>query len=242
MSRCACQPVLTPTIMPRVGRRRWTTVKSTFSPLGSSTIETSLSSFPQVKTSLRGGSSSMIRLSIRCSSPKPSGRLPGGSVSSLLRQTNSNGAPTFISMSPGRQPLAPQIAVGEIGPDPLDRARQHALDRQRGRLAQRAIGVDFRAVVHFSSPCLAGRGFLFVLLAEEPIEDVEARGPEALVEAQPLMRGLERSRIEATEMGASAHLALDQSGAFQDLDVLRGRRERDGEGLERAGRRFARRR
>ena len=45
------------------------------------------------------------------------------------------------------------------------------------------------------------------------------------------MRGLERSRIEATEMGASAHLTLDQSGAFQDLDVLRGRRERHGEGL-----------
>src|SRR5580704_3213257 len=53
MSRCACQPVLTPTIIPRVGRRRWTTVSSTFSPLGSSTIETSLSSFPQVKTSFR---------------------------------------------------------------------------------------------------------------------------------------------------------------------------------------------
>ena len=45
------------------------------------------------------------------------------------------------------------------------------------------------------------------------------------------MRALERSRIEAAEMGAPAHLALDQSGAFQDLDVLRGRRERHGEGL-----------
>src|ERR1700722_8939568 len=29
----------------------------------------------------------------------------------------------------GRQPFAAQIAFGEIGPDPLDRARQHALDR-----------------------------------------------------------------------------------------------------------------
>jgi len=72
---------------------------------------------------------------------------------------------------------------------------------------------------------------LFVLLAEEPIEDVEARGPEALVEAQPLMRGLEWSGIEATEMGASAHLALDQSGAFKHLDVLRGRRKRHCKGL-----------
>ena len=45
------------------------------------------------------------------------------------------------------------------------------------------------------------------------------------------MRALQRPRIEAAEMRAPAHLALDQPGAFQDLDVLRGRRERDGEGL-----------
>ena len=32
-------------------------------------------------------------------------------------------------------------------------------------------------------------------------------------------------------MGAPPHLALDQSGAFQNLDVLRSRRERDGERL-----------
>ena len=41
-----------------------------------------------------------MRLCMRCSSPKPSGRWPGGSVSSLLRHTSSKGAPTFISMKP----------------------------------------------------------------------------------------------------------------------------------------------
>ena len=48
---------------------------------------------------------------------------------------------------------------------------------------------------------------MLVLLAEEPIEHIEARGPEALVEAQPFVRGLERSRIEAAHVGAPAHLA-----------------------------------
>ena len=72
---------------------------------------------------------------------------------------------------------------------------------------------------------------MFVLLAEEPVEDVEARGPEALVEGQPLVRGLERSGVEATEMGASANLTLDQPRAFQDFDVLRSRSERHRKGL-----------
>ena len=47
----------------------------------------------------------MIRLCIRCSSPKPAGRSPGGSVSSSLRQTNSKGAPTFNSILPAASHL-----------------------------------------------------------------------------------------------------------------------------------------
>ena len=45
------------------------------------------------------------------------------------------------------------------------------------------------------------------------------------------MGALERSGVEAAEMGAPTHLAADQSGAFQHLDVLRGRRERHGKRL-----------
>ena len=75
-----------------------------------------------------------------------------GSDSSSLRQTNSNGAPAFISMSPAASHLPAHVAVGEIGPDALDRAGQQALDRQGGRLAQRAIGVDHGKVVHGRSP------------------------------------------------------------------------------------------
>src|SRR6185437_1921280 len=77
----------------------------------------------------------------------------------------------------------------------------------------------------------AGRGFLFVLLAKEPVQNVEAGGPEALVEGEPLMRGLERARVEAAHVGPPAHLALDQACALEDLDVLRGRGQRHGEGL-----------
>ena len=71
----------------------------------------------------------------------------------------------------------------------------------------------------------------FVLFAEELFEHIQTLGPEALVEAQPLVRALERSWIEAAEMGAPAHLALDQSGAFEHLDVLRSGRKRHCKGL-----------
>ena len=45
------------------------------------------------------------------------------------------------------------------------------------------------------------------------------------------MRAGERSGVETAQMGAPAHLATDQPGVLQRLDVLRGRRERHGEGL-----------
>src|SRR5580658_3238487 len=97
MSRCICQPALTLSRVARSGTRRWVTVSSTSLPSRCSTKETP-PVFPQVMASLWGGSSSVIRLCIRCSSEKPGGRRPGGSVSSSLRQTSSTGAPTFISM------------------------------------------------------------------------------------------------------------------------------------------------
>ena len=70
-----------------------------------------------------------------------------------------------------------------------------------------------------------------VLLAEEPFEHIQTVGPEALVEAQPLVGAGERSGVEAAQMGAAAHLATDQPGVLQRLDVLRGGRERDSEGF-----------
>ena len=70
-----------------------------------------------------------------------------------------------------------------------------------------------------------------VLLAQEALEHIQTVGPEALVEAQPLVGAGERSGVEAAEMGAAAHLAADQPGVLQRLDVLRGGRERDREGF-----------
>src|SRR5215212_352565 len=85
-----------------------------------------------------------------------------------------------------------------------------------------------------------GGGFGWVLLAEKAFENVQTVGPEALVEAQPLVSAGERSRVEAAQMGAAAHLATDQPGVFQRLDMLRGGRERDREGFrELAYRSFA---
>ena len=70
-----------------------------------------------------------------------------------------------------------------------------------------------------------------LLLAQEPVERIEAVGPEAFVEAQPFVGAGERPGLEAAEMGAAAHLAADQAGVFQRLDVLGGGGERHREGL-----------
>src|SRR5271169_4556068 len=55
-----------------------------------------------------------------------------------------------------RQPLAAQVALGEIGPDALDGPGQNALDLERGRFGQRAIGARACDLVHWSSPLGAG--------------------------------------------------------------------------------------
>src|SRR3954469_12422956 len=68
-----------------------------------------------------------------------------------------------------------------------------------------------------------------VLFAQQPLECVEAAGPEAFVESEPGVGAGERPWREAAEMRAAAHLAVDQPCIFQRLDVLRSRRKRDRE-------------
>lgn len=70
-----------------------------------------------------------------------------------------------------------------------------------------------------------------VLLAEELFELIQTAVPEALVEAQPLVGAGERAGFEVAEMSAAAHLATDQPGVFQRLDVLRSGSKRDREGF-----------
>ena len=68
------------------------------------------------------------------------------------------------------------------------------------------------------------------LRAKESFEHLQPVGPEALVEAQPLVGAGERAGGEAAQMRAAAHLAPEQPGVLQHLDVLRGRGKRDREG------------
>src|SRR4051812_36128717 len=84
---------------------------------------------------------------------------------------------------------------------------------------------------------LWGRGIAGILLAEEPFERIQTVGPDAFIEAQPLVSAGERSRVEAAPMGAAANLAPDQPGVLQRLDVLRGGCERDRKGLRQPARR-----
>ena len=56
----------------------------------------------------------------------------------------------------------------------------------------------------------------------------------------PLVGAHQRNRLEAADMGAPAHVAADQPGGLQHLDMLRCRGERHGEGFgEFADRPFA---
>src|SRR5438105_2172204 len=66
--------------------------------------------------------------------------------------------------------------------------------------------------------CVGGGG-VCVLRAEESFEHLQSVGPEALVEAQPLVGAGERSGGETAQMRAAAHLAPEQPGVLQHLDV-----------------------
>src|SRR5208283_2078650 len=82
-----------------------------------------------------------------------------------------------------------------------------------------------------------GRAVAGVLLAQEPLENVEPAGPEALVEAQPVVGAGERPRVEPAPVRAPAHLAPDEPGVLERLDVLRRRRQRNRERLGELGHR-----
>src|SRR4051794_31930460 len=53
---------------------------------------------------------------------------------------------------PRRQPLAPQFAVDEIGPDAVDRTGQKPLDLQRGGFNQGPVRILLRPCIHRSAP------------------------------------------------------------------------------------------
>ena len=68
-----------------------------------------------------------------------------------------------------RQPFAALVALGQIRPDALDRARQQALHFQRGGLDQRSIGIAGCTRIHHFSPFLDldfDAGFLDLGLAD----------------------------------------------------------------------------
>ena len=67
--------------------------------------------------------------------------------------------------------------------------------------------------------------------AQESFERIQSLRPELLVEGEPLVRAAQRAGFEPAHMGPATHLATDQPGALERLDVLRRRGERDREGL-----------
>ena len=174
-------------------------------PCGSSSIVTSALPF-QVKARRRGGSSSVMRDSA-------SGARSAEAVRALARRVGELVvAPDELEGRADRQrhlargqPAAAQVALGEVGPDPLDRAGQQALDAQRsparsGRRRRRwsqchVIVVSFLGRV---------RGFASSLLAQQAFEVVEAVGPEALVEAEPLVRAAPAGRGRGGRHGCAS--------------------------------------
>src|SRR5438132_7939518 len=63
-------------------------------------------------------------------------------------------------------------------------------------------------------------------MAEQLDEPFDPRVPKAFVAAEPVVGALERSRVDAAVVDASADGAFHEPGSFQRLDVLRGRGER----------------
>ncbi len=63
-------------------------------------------------------------------------------------------------------------------------------------------------------------------MAEQFAEAIDPRIPQAFVLAEPMVGALQRSWIDAAVVDAPADGALDESGSFQRLDVLRSRSKR----------------
>lgn len=67
--------------------------------------------------------------------------------------------------------------------------------------------------------------------AHETFQFGEAPGPEVFVEAEPFAGAGQRPGFQSADMRASAHLAADQPGLFERLDMFRGGGERHFEGF-----------
>ncbi len=57
-------------------------------------------------------------------------------------------------------------------------------------------------------------------MAEELDESLDSCVPEPLVAAEPAVRALEWSRVDAAVVNAPANSALHEAGTLQGLDVL----------------------
>ena len=66
------------------------------------------------------------------------------------------------------------------------------------------------------------------LLLQQAFKRIQPACPEVLVLTQPLLGAGQWAGVQAAQVGAAAHLALDQPGALQRLDVPGRGRQRDG--------------
>src|SRR3546814_1487971 len=76
-------------------------------------------------------------------------------------------------------------------------------------------------VVHGGCGGPAGLAGTVVVGAKQGLEGVELPVPEAFVVADPFRTGVQGACVEVAGVHAALHLALDQAGAFEPLDVLR---------------------
>ena len=84
-----------------------------------------------------------------------------------------------------------------------------------------------RSFVAFRGGLGGGAG----LLQQQVFKRIQPACPEVLVKTQPLLGAGQWAEDQPAQVGAAPHLALDQPGALQRLDVL-------GRGGQRDGKRF----
>jgi hypothetical protein len=73
-----------------------------------------------------------------------------------------------------------------------------------------------------------GRGAFF---EQQRFQPIQAGVPEGLVSPQPFVGCAQRCGIQMAHMDAAKHLARDEAGAFERLDVLGRRRQRHAQRL-----------
>ena len=64
-------------------------------------------------------------------------------------------------------------------------------------------------------------------MAEQLDEPFDSRIPESFISAQPVVRALQWSWVDAAVVDSPANGALHETGSLERLDVLRGRGERN---------------